>query len=85
MGELSKLPNIGKVIESQLNEVGINTYEDLKDYGVEKAWLKIQSIDKSACIHILMALEGAILGIKKSELPQIRKDELKEFYNKYKK
>ena len=32
-----------------------------------------------------MALEGAILGIKKSELPQIRKDELKEFYNKYKK
>ncbi len=36
MGELSKLPNIGKVIESQLNEVGINTYEDLKDYGVEK-------------------------------------------------
>ena len=29
MGELSKLPNIGKVIESQLNEVGINTYEDL--------------------------------------------------------
>lgn len=29
MGELSKLPNIGKVIESQLNEVGINTYEFL--------------------------------------------------------
>ena len=85
MGELSKLPNIGKVIESQLNEVGINTYEDFKDYGVEKAWLKIQSIDKSACIHRLMALEGAILGIKKSELPQIRKDELKKFYNKYKK
>ena len=24
MGELSKLPNIGKVVESQLNEVGIN-------------------------------------------------------------
>ena len=85
MGELSKLPNIGKVIESQLNEVGINTYEDLKDYGVEKAWLKIQSIDKSACIHRLMALEGAIKKKKKSELPQIRKDELKEFYNKYKK
>ena len=68
MGELSKLPNIGKVIESQLNEVGINTYEDLKDYGVEKAWLKIQSIDKSACIHRLMALEGAILGIKNLQL-----------------
>lgn len=65
MGELLKLPNIGKVIESQLNEVGINTYEDLKDYGTEKAWLKIQSIDESACIYRLMALEGTILGIKK--------------------
>ncbi|MBU5336102.1 TfoX/Sxy family protein [Intestinibacter bartlettii] len=29
MGQLSRLPNIGKVVESQLNEVGINTYEDL--------------------------------------------------------
>ncbi|WP_334299504.1 TfoX/Sxy family DNA transformation protein [Intestinibacter bartlettii] len=29
IGQLSRLPNIGKVVESQLNEVGINTYEDL--------------------------------------------------------
>ena len=85
MGQLSRLPNIGKVVESQLNEVGINTYEDLKNYGAEQAWLKIQSIDESACIHRLMALEGAILGVKKSDLPQSRKDELKAFYNKNKK
>ncbi|WP_455543274.1 TfoX/Sxy family protein [Intestinibacter sp.] len=85
MGELSKLPNIGKVVENQLNEVGIHTYEDLKDYGAEKAWLKIQSIDESACIHRLMALEGAILGVKKSELPKLRKEQLKEFYNQHKK
>lgn len=85
MEKLSKLPNIGKVVESQLNEVGINTYEDLKKYGAEKSWLKIQAIDESACIHRLMALEGAILGVKKSEIPQLRKEELKEFYNKHKK
>ena len=30
MGELSKLPNIGKSVEEQLNLVGINTVEDLK-------------------------------------------------------
>jgi DNA transformation protein len=28
MGELSKLPNIGVEIERQLNQVGINTYEE---------------------------------------------------------
>lgn len=33
MGELSKLPNIGKVVEEQLNEVGINTVDDLIDIG----------------------------------------------------
>ena len=85
MGELSKLPNIGKVVESQLNKVGIYTYEDLKNYGAEKAWLKIQSIDESACIHRLMALEGAILGVKKSDLSKSRKEVLKTFFNQHKK
>ena len=85
MGELSKLPNIGKEVERQLNEVGINTYEELKDLGAEKAWLKIQEIDESACINRLLALEGALNGIKKSQLSDDRKAELKEFYNLHKK
>ena len=66
-------------------QVGINTYEELKDLGAEKAWLKIQEIDESACIHRLLALEGALNGIKKSQLSDDRKAELKEFYNLHKK
>ena len=85
MGQLSKLPNIGKEVERQLNQVGINTYEELKDLGAEKAWLKIQEIDESACINRLLALEGALNGIKKSQLSYERKAELKEFYNLHKK
>lgn len=85
MGQLSKLPNIGKEVERQLNQVGINTYEELKDLGAEKAWLKIQEIDESACINRLLALEGALNGIKKSQLSDNRKAELKEFYNLHKK
>lgn len=57
MGELSKLPNIGKVVEEQLNEVGINTVDDLIDIGSKEAWLKIKEIDGSACINRLVALE----------------------------
>ena len=85
MGELSSLPNIGKEVERQLNEVGIHTYEELKVLGAEQAWLKIQEIDSSACIHKLLALEGAIYGQKKTLLPKERKEELKEFYNWHKK
>lgn len=85
MGELSKLPNIGKVIEVQLNAVGINTVEELKAAGSREAWLKIQQIDSSACIHRLLALEGAIEGVKKTYLPENVKKELKAFYEENKK
>jgi DNA transformation protein len=84
MGELSKLLNIGKEVERQLNIVGIFTYDELKDIGTEQAWLKIQEIDTSACIHRLLALEGAIQGVKKTNLPQERKADLKDFYNWHK-
>ena len=81
MGELSKLPNIGPKVEEQLQEVGITTYEQLKEMGSQQAWLKIKAIDDSACIHRLLALEGAIQGIRKSELSAEKRAELKEFYN----
>lgn len=65
MGELSSLPNIGKTVEEQLFRVGISSVDELKRIGAKEAWLKIQEIDESACIHRLMALEGAIQGVKK--------------------
>jgi DNA transformation protein len=45
MGELSKLQNVGSVVEQQLNEVGISTPEQLKEVGSKQAWLKIKEID----------------------------------------
>ncbi len=85
MGELSKLPNIGKTVEDQLLQVGINTVEELKKIGAKAAWLKIQEMDESACIHRLMALEGAIEGVKKTMLSEEVKADLKEFYQWHKK
>ena len=85
MGELSKLPNIGKAVEEQLCQVGIHTVEELKNAGAKAAWLKIQQVDESACIHRLLALEGAIQGVKKTMLPDEVKADLKEFYQWHKK
>ena len=42
--------------------------------------MQIREIDESACINRLMALEGAIRGIKKTLLPDEVKAELKEYY-----
>ena len=84
MTELSKLPNIGKKLEEQLHQVGINTADELKETGAKEAWLKIQAIDESACINRLLALEGAIEGVKKTLLQDEVKTDLKEFYQCHK-
>lgn len=84
MEKLSALPNIGKVVEKQINEVGITTYEQLKAIGSRQAWLNIQKIDPTACIHRLLALEGAIQKVNKTLLDDGTKQELKIFYNEHK-
>lgn len=81
MGELSKLPNIGKVVEKQLNDVGINTIDELINLGSKEAWLKIKEVDESACLNRLMALEGAIQNIRWHDLSDEDKQNLKDFYN----
>lgn len=83
MGELSKLPNIGKVLEEQLNDVGINIIDELIDIGSKEAWLKIKEIDESACINRLMALEGAIQNIRWHDLSENDKKNLKDFYQNH--
>ena len=84
MGELSKLPNIGNVLEKQLNDVGINTIDDLINLGSKETWLKIKEIDDSACLNRLMALEGAIQNIRWHNLSEEDKDNLRDFYNSQK-
>lgn len=84
MGQLCKLPNIGKKLEEQLNEVGIETEEQLKEKGSRQVWLDIKSIDSSACYNRLCALEGAIEGIRWHDLSVEVKAQLKEFYNEAK-
>lgn len=84
MGELSKLVNIGEVVETQLNQVGIDTFAKLKEAGAKQAWLDILAIDSSACYNRLCALEGAIQGVRWHDLSQIDKNDLKDFYKNFK-
>ena len=68
------------VVEEQLMQIGISSADELRQTGSQAAWLKIQEIDESACINRLMALEEAIRGVKKTQLPDDIKADLKEFY-----
>ncbi|WP_343210682.1 TfoX/Sxy family protein [Anaerolentibacter hominis] len=84
MGELTKLPNIGKAMEEQLIAVGVESEDQLKELGSRQAWLRIKAIDDSACYNRLCALEGAVRGIRWHDLPAEVKADLKEFYHSFK-
>ncbi len=83
MGELSFLVNIGSTVEQQLNDVGIETVNQLIEIGSKNAWLRIRGVDQSACINRLYALEGAIQGIRWHNLSDEVKRHLKEFYSTF--
>ena len=80
MGELKSLPNIADKLEAQLHEVGIDSIEALKQTGSREAWLRIASMDPSACYMRLCALEGAIQGVRWHHLDDEKKKEMKAFY-----
>jgi DNA transformation protein len=80
MGELSKLPNISKVIEEKLNESGVETVARLQELGSKEAFVRIRLRDNTACVNMLCALEGAIQGIRWHQLADDKKQELKAFY-----
>jgi len=80
MTDLLKQPNIGKDTATKLIQVGINSYAELKEAGIEQAFLRLQTLDPGACIQLLFGLEGAIEGIPYTQLSPQRKLELREFH-----
>lgn len=80
MNALTELPNIGKILAQKLIEVDINTPDELISAGSENAFARIRTVDPEACIDMLYALEGAVLGIGWHSLPQDRKEELIAFF-----
>jgi len=53
----------------------------LLEIGTEQAFIRLSTIDNTACFSMLQALEGAIQGIRWHDLPKERKAELKEFFD----
>lgn len=84
MSALTDLPNIGEDTARQLEEAGIDSPEKLREVGSEQAWLRLLARDPSACVQRMYGLEGAVRGIRKSELSEADKARLKAFVNQAK-
>ena len=82
MSTLSDLPNVGKVLESNLRSVGVETPEQLISMGAEEVFIRIRTqVDPGACLHMLYGIQGAIDGIPDKFLSDAVKQKLKEFFN----
>ena len=84
-GSLSSMPNVGPVLEDLLKRAGVGSPEALRAIGSREAWLRIRGIDPSACLHMLQALEGAVRGVGKKDLPESVKAGLREFFEERRK
>jgi DNA transformation protein len=78
---LTQLPNIGKVVAEKLIQAGITSPKELLEIGSEQAFIRIQTIDETACFSMLQGLEGAVQGIRWHNLPAERKAGLREFFH----
>ena len=82
MSALSDLPNIGKVLESHLLQIGIKTPEELYRTGAKDTFIRIRmQVDPTVCLHMLYGIQGAIDGVRYTLLHDDVKQKLKTFYS----
>ena len=81
---LNELPNIGPELVKKLKQVGIETAEDLMQTGAQQAFIRLHVLDHTVCINTLMALEGALKGIRWHHLQPSEKQMLREFFQQVK-
>ena len=79
MEKLTDLPNVGPQLATHLKQVGVETPAQLRTCDAESLFIQIRAYDPAACICKLMAIDGAIKGIRWHDLPEERKAELKQF------
>lgn len=80
--ELHQMVGLGRVAEEKLRRAGIETPEQLRAIGAKEALLQVRlHADPEACLHLLYALEGAVRGLPKKELPPAVKADLQAFYS----
>ena len=79
MTPITALMNLGEKTAGWLASIGIDTAEDLAEYGVVEAYHQLKQMHpRKVSVNVLYALQGALLGIKWDLLPETLKDELRQ-------
>ena len=77
IGQLPQIPiedgvNIGPLLGPNLRRVGIESVEALRRLGAVAAWLRLRAVEPEiATERALMALEGAVRGVRWASVPRV--------------
>ena len=70
MTEIEDVVNIGPVLAQELRAAGITSREALQQLGAMKTWERLSTVNPDRdCASSLLALEGAIRGVRWMDLP----------------
>lgn len=81
--KLTALPNISKKLAEKMLNAGIYNKEILDDKGSKDAWLTIRSSCERVTKKELFALEGAIQGVRSTDLSSETTSDLEVFLKKH--
>ena len=81
VSNLTKLPNIGKVLAERLEKIGVSTQQELADLGSVEAVIRMQEENLDTCYSMLYALEGAIQGIRWHAIPKEERNLIKQNFD----
>lgn len=68
-GELERIINIGPKLAAGLRRIGIADLESLRERGAIPVWDDLRQAEEFDCVHSLLALTGALAGVRWHELP----------------
>lgn len=68
-GRLESVVNIGPKLAAGLRNIGVDDLDQLCDEGARAVWERLRHAEQFDCVHSLLALEGAVRGIRWHDLP----------------
>ena len=76
--KLIELKNIGNTSALWLTTIGINNSQQLQEIGAVEAYIRIQGRGIKVSKVLLYALEGALLNIHWNDIPEAKKERLRQ-------
>jgi DNA transformation protein len=70
--------NIGPTLAAELTAVGVDSVERLRELGALPSWELLGGAGMRDCANSLLALEGAVRGVRWTSIPQAERRRLTE-------